>query len=190
MDANFYLIAFVVLSVIAVACGIAWVVLTVRANRLRRYIATLEADLQSDLATAPVPVQRFTENDDRVRNVNRLPNGPNSREVRSPRGTFAITKVDGGYENGNIFVSFPPGVGFIEDLANAFHDETEGRYIMRRPQPSACGGSDNADAIIRAAFHDHPLNGTHAIRPDLDETRNLLEELAKVFLAKPVWTRR
>ncbi len=117
--------------------------------------------------------------------VFRIPRGKNVRELDTPIGRFVICRSRGYFCDSAIFVYFPIGFGFSQEIADVVRKETEGRFIMDPAPGSSSGGDNAADAIITAGLdHQAFLEGKQgyfkeSFPPDLDEMADILTRVIK-----------
>lgn len=78
----------------------------------------------------------------------KLPRGM-KRTVRTPAGDVELRTGEGYYQGTGIFVTFPEGFEYSEELAVAFYTATDGQFHMDVAPPSSSGG-EGGDAIITA----------------------------------------
>lgn len=150
--------------------------LEVENKGLKDQLSTLRDEVeQEDLIFYSDRIESLRRHVARLKHqVNRLPVGKSVRVVESRIGTFAIAKQENGYySRAALFVYFPIGFGFSQEVADAFRHETNNRYLMDPAPRSSDGGDDTADAIITAGLGFDAL-----IRPrDLDEVAGVLSTI-------------
>jgi hypothetical protein len=84
----------------------------------------------------------------------RIPDtGVRSATLHTIMGEVTLSVAGGDYAGTAIFVYFAEGVGFPQEIADAFVAETKGEFQMDRAPSTRSGGDDDADAIISVGLN-------------------------------------
>ncbi len=116
--------------------------------------------------------------------VSRLPSpSAMNRSIVTPAGLIHIEKATGYFGGLALFVYFPQGVGFSSEIARAFGQATEYKFVMEPAPPTSNGGDDCADAIISCGTDQFDRTRRYGRYIGMEQSKPDLHKVAAIFEA-------